>query len=98
MTQRNDPFLAAHRDPLNFFCNTSTRDATLRFMWDGRIKVIAGFIGVDPAALGRMARSLPAAYLERHEIEPVIETAFKYKQIAKVFPADELISPVALRA
>jgi len=59
--------------------------------------LIASFIGVDPTALGRMARSLPAPYLDPREIEPVIATALKYNVIAKSFAAEEMISSLALR-
>ncbi len=60
-------------------------------------ELIASFIGVDPAALGSMARSQPAAYLDAKEIAPVIATASNYRMIPKPFPAEEMISPLALR-
>ena len=60
--------------------------------------LIASFIGVDPTAFARMNRSLPAAYLDAREIEPVVAAALKYKVIAKPFRAEELIGSVALRA
>lgn len=59
--------------------------------------LIASFIGVDPTALARMARSMPAPYLEAREIEPVVAVAAKHNVIAHTFPAEEMISAFALR-
>jgi NitT/TauT family transport system substrate-binding protein len=58
--------------------------------------LIASFLGVDPAALGKMARSTPAPYLSVQEIDPVIAVAAAYKKIPRVFSAAEMISDAAL--
>jgi NitT/TauT family transport system substrate-binding protein len=60
--------------------------------------LIAQFLGVDPAALGKMARSTPAPYLNAQEIDPVIAVAAAYKKIPRVFSAAEMISDAALTA
>jgi len=60
--------------------------------------LIASFLGVDPAALGKMARSTPAPYLNAQEIDPVIAVAAAYKKIPRVFSAAEMISEAALTA
>lgn len=58
--------------------------------------LIASFLGIDPAALGKMARSTPAPYLSVQEIDPVIAVAAAYKKIPRVFSAAEMISDAAL--
>jgi hypothetical protein len=60
--------------------------------------LIAQFLGVDPSALGKMARSTPAPYLNVQEIDPVIAVAAAYKKIPRVFSAAEMISDAALGA
>jgi NitT/TauT family transport system substrate-binding protein len=62
------------------------------------VGLIASFLGLDPSDLGKMARSTPAPYLVAAEIDPVIAVAVKYKKIAALFPAAEMISPAALRS
>ena len=59
--------------------------------------LIASFLGLDPAELGRMARSIPAPYVVAQEIDPVIAVAVKYKKIASGFPAGDMISDAALK-
>jgi hypothetical protein len=51
---------------------------------------------VDPAVLGKMARSTPAPYLSAREIDPVIVLAAAYKKIPAAYPATEMISSAAL--
>jgi NitT/TauT family transport system substrate-binding protein len=58
--------------------------------------LIASFLGVDPAALGKMARSTPAPYLLAREIEPVIALAVLYKKIPTAYSAADMISSAAL--
>jgi ABC-type nitrate/sulfonate/bicarbonate transport system substrate-binding protein len=59
--------------------------------------LIASFLGLDPAALGAMARSTPAPYLSAQEIDPVIAMAVKYKKIPASFSAADMISDAALK-
>jgi NitT/TauT family transport system substrate-binding protein len=58
--------------------------------------LIASFLGVDPAVLGKMARSTPAPYLSAREIDPVIALAAAYKKIPAAYAAAEMISSAAL--
>jgi NitT/TauT family transport system substrate-binding protein len=58
--------------------------------------LIAAFLGVDAAVLGKMARSTPAPYLSAREIDPVIALAAAYKKIPAAYSATEMISSAAL--
>ena len=54
--------------------------------------LLAKFSGVDPATIARMARSHYAAGLDPRDIQPVIDSAAKYKIIPKSFPAHEIVA------
>jgi hypothetical protein len=45
-----------------------------------------------------MARVEFAETLDPHDIQPLIDAAAKYKAIDRAFPAQEMISPLALGA
>ena len=59
--------------------------------------LLADYFKGDPQLFARMARVEFAEYLEPREIQPLIELAAKYKAIDRSFPAQELISPLALK-
>jgi NitT/TauT family transport system substrate-binding protein len=61
------------------------------------LPIIAAYMGVDPAAIAKIRRAKNDEYLDPRELQPVIEVAAKYKAIPAVFPAQEMISPLALR-
>ena len=44
-----------------------------------------------------MHRNVVAEYLDPREIQPAIDAAARYKVIDHAFPAQELISPEALK-
>lgn len=59
--------------------------------------LIAAFAGVDPATVRDMKRVTCAEYLDPRDIQPAIDAAVKYGVIERGFPAQELISPAALK-
>lgn len=59
--------------------------------------LVAAFNGIDPAVVLQMHRNVVAEYLDPREIQPAIDAAARYKVIAHAFPAQELISPDALK-
>jgi NitT/TauT family transport system substrate-binding protein len=59
--------------------------------------LIAAFTGIEPAAAMQMHRDVFAEYLDPREIQPAIDAAARYKLIDHAFPAQELISPYALK-
>jgi NitT/TauT family transport system substrate-binding protein len=94
----NGAWVASHRELVERFAEVMHEANLYVAMHENETTgLIAQFIGVDPRTLAHMARSLPAPYLDPREIQPVIAAAAKYKAIAKTFPADEFISPYALR-
>jgi NitT/TauT family transport system substrate-binding protein len=60
--------------------------------------LIADYLKVDPHILARMTRVEFAEYLRARDIQPLIDAAVKYKAIDKAFPAQDIISPLALKA
>jgi NitT/TauT family transport system substrate-binding protein len=62
------------------------------------LPLIAAFSGIDPAAIVHMTRSTAALYLDARDVQPLIEAAVKYKILEHSFPAQELFSPLALKA
>lgn len=59
--------------------------------------LIIAFSGMDPAAASLLHRATCAEYLDPRDIQPPINAAATYKIIDNVFPAQELISPYALK-
>jgi NitT/TauT family transport system substrate-binding protein len=59
--------------------------------------LVAAFTGVDPAAALQMHRDVFAEFLDPREIQPAIDAAARYKIIDHAYPAQELISPYALK-
>ena len=59
--------------------------------------LIATFVGVDVATVMASKRVICAEYLDPREIQPPIDAAAKYKVIERAFPAQEMISPDALK-
>jgi NitT/TauT family transport system substrate-binding protein len=60
--------------------------------------LVATFTGADPAAVMQMHRNVFAEFLDPREIQPAIDAAARYKIIGHAFPAQELISPYALKS
>jgi ABC-type nitrate/sulfonate/bicarbonate transport system substrate-binding protein len=61
------------------------------------VDLVASYSGISPADVAKSVRAVDASYADPKELQPVIDILAKYKMIDKSFPADELISSVALR-
>jgi NitT/TauT family transport system substrate-binding protein len=61
------------------------------------LPLIAQYSGLDPTAIAHMTRSVAALYLDARDIQPLIDSAAKYKVISRSFPAEELFSSTALK-
>lgn len=59
--------------------------------------LIIAFTQMDPAAASQLHRGFCAEYLDARDIQPPIDVAARYGIIDKPFPAQELISPYALK-
>jgi NitT/TauT family transport system substrate-binding protein len=55
------------------------------------VDLIAAFSGMDPAVLASMTRATIADGIDVRDIQPIIDTAAKYKVIDRAFDAQELI-------
>jgi NitT/TauT family transport system substrate-binding protein len=62
------------------------------------VELVASYTGAEPASVAKSVRAIDPEYIDPKDMQPVIDVAFKYKLIDKSINADELISPVALRA
>lgn len=59
--------------------------------------LIIAFTGLDPALAGQLHRGTLAEYLDPRDVQPPIDAAARYKVIDHGFPAQELISPYAIK-
>ena len=91
-------FLTKNRDALDRFA-VAMRTATLyaNAHHAETAPLIAAFTGIDAAQVNAMKRTTCSEYLDPREIQPAIDASAKYKVIDKSFPAQDLISPYALK-
>jgi NitT/TauT family transport system substrate-binding protein len=61
------------------------------------VDLVASYSGVAASDVAKSVRATDAPYADPKELQPVIDILAKYKVIDKTFPAEELISSVALR-
>jgi NitT/TauT family transport system substrate-binding protein len=62
------------------------------------INLVSSFSAVPPSVIARTVRSLDGEYVVARDIQPLIDFAAKYGMIPKTFPAEDIISPAALRS
>jgi NitT/TauT family transport system substrate-binding protein len=88
----------AHRDLVERFVR-AVRDvnAYVNAHEDVAAPIIDQFIGLDPATVKNEVHPGRALYLVPDQFQSLIDVAAKYKAIARAFPAQELISPYALK-
>ena len=91
-------FVTKNRDAVDRFA-TVMRTATLyaNTHHAETAPLLAAFTGIEPAHVLAMKRVTCGEYLDPRDIQPAIDAAAKYKIIDKSFPAQELISPYALK-
>jgi NitT/TauT family transport system substrate-binding protein len=88
-----------NRDALEKF-ERALADATtyLNGHHDEAVKILAQFTKLNPSLLNRAVKGEDASYLDPKLVQPMIDVSAKYGVIEKPFPAQELISPYALKA
>ncbi len=62
------------------------------------VRLVSGFTSVPADVIARTTRSLDGDYAAPRFIQPIIDFAAKYGMIPQAFPAEEIISPAALKA
>jgi len=61
------------------------------------VDLVASYTRATPETVAKMARSVDPEYAEARNLQPVIDVLARYGVLDKAFPAQELISSVALR-
>ena len=92
------PYIEANRDVMTRFAR-AMHEAS---MWTNAhqsetIPIVAGYSGIDPEIIAKGARFTDADFVEPRYIQPLITLFAKYGLIDKTFPAQEIISNVALK-
>lgn len=91
-------FIAKNRDAVDRFAVAMhTASVYANTHHSETAPLIAAFTGIDPAAALTMKRSVYGEYLDPLLIQPAVDATAKFKVIDKAFPAQELISPYALK-
>jgi len=90
----NTNFVTQHRDAALRFAQVM-HDAALytNAHYDELIPLIASFSKMTPDDVRAIRRVYAATSLKAADIQPVIEAAYRYHEIDRVFPAQELILP-----
>jgi NitT/TauT family transport system substrate-binding protein len=92
------PYVDANRDVMVRFAK-AMHEAS---MWTNAhqsdtVQMVADYTGIDPEVIAKGARFTDADYVEPRYIQPLIALFAKYGLIDKVFPAQDIISSVALK-
>jgi NitT/TauT family transport system substrate-binding protein len=92
------PYIEANCDVMTRFAK-AMHEAS---MWTNThqaetIPMVAGYSGIDPEIIAKGARFTDADYVEPRYIQPLITLFAKYGLIDKTFPAQDIISSVALK-
>ena len=94
----NADYVAQHADVMARFARAMHESALYN---NGHMRETVGlvsqFSAVPPDIIARTVRSVDAEYVEPRYIQPVIDFAAKYGMIPHGFPAEEIISPVAVK-
>ena len=95
----NADYVAAHADAMMKFAKAMHESAVYN---NAHLKQTAGmvatFTSVPADVISRTTRSLDGEYVVPRFIQPIIDFAAKYGMIPQAFPAEEIISPAALKA
>jgi hypothetical protein len=62
------------------------------------VGLVSSFSSVPGDVIARTVRSIDGEYVTARSIQPLIDFAAKYDMIPRSFPAEEIISPAALKA
>jgi NitT/TauT family transport system substrate-binding protein len=94
----NVNWVNAHRDLVERFLRVmKTATAYVGTHEDELTPVLAEYAGVDPVSIAKVHRPERRVTISAEDVQPVIDTAAKYKAIPKAFPATDLICSCALK-
>lgn len=92
-------FVAAHTDEMERFAKAMHESAVYNNAHLAQtVGLVASFTAIPAGVISRTVRSLDGEYLTARTIQPLIDFAAKYGMIPQPFPAEEIISPVALKS
>jgi NitT/TauT family transport system substrate-binding protein len=92
-------FVAAHQDAMDRFAQAMHEAAMYTNAHLAQTTpLVASFSSVPANIIARSVRSIDADYVSPEYIQPLIDFAAKYGMIPHAFPAEEIISPAALKA
>ena len=91
-------FVTAHQDAMDRFAQAMHEAAMYTNAHLAQTTpLVASFSDVPADVIARSVRSIDADYVAPQYIQPLIDFAAKYGMIAHGFPAEEIISPAALK-
>jgi NitT/TauT family transport system substrate-binding protein len=92
-------FVEQHPDAMARFARAMHESATYN---NSHLKetvgLVSSFSAVPADVIARTVRSIDGEYVTARSIQPLIDFAAKYDMIPRSFPAEEIISPAALKA
>jgi NitT/TauT family transport system substrate-binding protein len=95
----NSDFVAANTDAMERFAKAMHESALYNNSHlPQTVGLVSGFTAVPADVIARTVRSLDGDYVNPRYIQPIIDFAAKYEMIPQAFPAEEIISPAALKA
>lgn len=62
------------------------------------VDLVASYSGIPAAVIAKSRRATAGEYVDARDVQPLIDAAVRYGLITAGFPADDLISPTALRS
>jgi len=94
----NSNWVGTHRELVERFLRVmQTAAAYVGSHEDEMVPILADYAGVDPASIAKVHRPERRIAIAASDVQPVIDTAAKYKSIPKSFPASDLICTCALK-
>ena len=95
----NSDFVAAHTDEMERFAKAMHESALYNNSHVAQTAgLVSSFTSIPASVITRTVRSLDGEYVTPRTIQPLIDFAAKYGMIPQAFPAEDIISPVALKA
>jgi len=94
----NSDYVAQHQDVMARFARAMHESALYNNNHlPETVGLVSTFSSVPADVIARTVRSIDAEYAEPRYIQPVIDFAAKYGMIPHAFPAEEIISPAAMK-
>lgn len=92
------PFADANRDAISRYARAMHEASTYTNLHlPETVDLVAGYSGADPQVVAKSVRFTDALYLEPRYLQPFIDLCARYGLIDKAFPAQDVISPVAVK-